>query len=119
MAEIIESITDNDEGYTIKTSAQVVTLYMEMGQDCCEVPGYFLSEDDTSSFIGANLLGIEIVDEALNKQTAPEIYEGGVMFVNLNTSRGLLQFVAYNRHNGYYGHQASVTSTQLKHEERL
>ena len=28
------------------------------------------------------------------------------MFVNINTSNGLLQFAAYNNHNGYYGHNA-------------
>lgn len=27
-----------------------------------------------------------------------------------------MQFVAYNAHNGYYGHQARVVSKQLKHE---
>ena len=44
---------------------------------------------------------------------------GGAMFVNLETSEGLLQFVAYNAHNGYYGHEAVLVSKQLNHEERL
>lgn len=119
MGEFIESITDNDEGYTVKTTDQTITLFISMDQDCCERTGYFMSEDDTSSFVGAELLGVEIVDEALNKQTAPDIYEGSVMFVNLNTSRGVLQFVAYNEHNGYYGHDARVLSKQLTHSEVL
>jgi tRNA(Ile2) C34 agmatinyltransferase TiaS len=43
-------------------------------------------------------------------------FEGGVMFVNIETNEGTLQFVAYNEHNGYYGHIAKVQSMQLSHE---
>jgi hypothetical protein len=39
--------------------------------------------------------------------------------VNIDTDRGQLQFVAYNEHNGYYGHNAVVVSKQLTHEECL
>ncbi len=35
------------------------------------------------------------------------------MFVNLETNKGTLQFVAYNEHNGHYGHEAKVTCKQL------
>ena len=45
--------------------------------------------------------------------------EGGVMFVNLETDMGTLQFVAYNEHNGYYGHEAKVQCTKLTHAEHL
>ncbi len=38
------------------------------------------------------------------------------MFVDLITNRGVLQFTAYNNHNGYYGHDAKVISTQLNHK---
>ena len=48
-----------------------------------------------------------------------DYFEGGVMFVNITTSKGVLQFVAYNEHNGYYGHSACVISKQLNHEECL
>ena len=41
------------------------------------------------------------------------------MFVDIVTDRGVLQFVAYNIHNGYYGHEAKVISTQLEHNETL
>lgn len=41
------------------------------------------------------------------------------MFVDLITDRGVLQFVAYNEQNGYYGHLAKVESRQLTHEETL
>ena len=32
---------------------------------------------------------------------------------------GYLQFVAYNSHNGYYGHEAVLISKQLNYEEDL
>jgi hypothetical protein len=41
------------------------------------------------------------------------------MFVDIETDRGVLQFVAYNAHNGYYGHKARVQSTQLRHTVTL
>ena len=73
-----------------------------------------MSEDDFADFIGAQLIDIKIVDTALNVtelKMEDELKGGGLdagdtMFVNINTSEGLLQFVAYNSHNGYYGHTA-------------
>ena len=41
------------------------------------------------------------------------------MFVNVETDKGLLQFVAYNEHNGYYGHEACVISKHLNESEYL
>lgn len=130
MSETILEINeiDNDwAGYKIVTNEQVITLLIDNRSNCCERWGYFFSEDDISEFIGAELLGIELTDAALNPASleANELnlneryFEGGVMFVNLNTSKGVLQFVAYNKHNGYYSHEAKVTSTQLTHEEYL
>jgi hypothetical protein len=46
-------------------------------------------------------------------------YSGNIMFVNLTTDRGALQFVAYNIHNGYYGHEATVTCKQLTYSAHL
>lgn len=71
--------------------------------------------------------GVSITDTELNEAVwqksglDPTViyYEGNTMFVNIDTDRGVLQFVAYNEHNGYYGHSASVTSKQLTHGEVL
>lgn len=35
---------------------------------------------------------------------------GSAMFINVETTRGLLQFAAYNEHNGYYGHDVLLVS---------
>jgi hypothetical protein len=34
------------------------------------------------------------------------MYEGGAMFINFITDVGVFQIVAYNEHNGYYGHES-------------
>ena len=108
----------NLEGYKITTDRQVIKLGIDNGQSCCENWGYFMSEDDVQSFVGSILIGIELTDTQLKKVEEFDIdnsYEGDAMFVNLKTNNGLLQFVAYNEHNGYYGHEACVISKQLSH----
>ena len=109
------------EGFQIVTDKQTIKLGISDGQSCCERSGYFMRNDDIKEFEGANLIDIAIADTALNvkKLESEDLYEPNLMFVNLNTSEGLLQFVAYNCHNGYYGHEAVVLSEQLKHEETL
>lgn len=113
------------DGYAITTDKQVIRMGISNHSDCCEVWGYLISEDNLDNFIGANLIGLSITDTALNtivfeKDLGPDDMEaGGMMFVNVNTDRGLLQFVAYNAHNGYYGHPAYVISEQLNHQEWL
>lgn len=76
------------------------------GQSCCENWGYITSEDNYEDFIGAELISVAGVDSKLAHVELQEIHEGDMMFVNFNTSEGVLQFVAYNEHNGYYAHEA-------------
>lgn len=111
------------EGFCVKTTKQEVLLLIDSYQSCCESFGYFMVDesDDITRFIGAALLDIRLTDDFL-KPVDMEIntsYGGGIMFVDLVTDRGVLQFIAYNEHNGYYGHSAVVKSTQLETEEYL
>ena len=111
----------NTSGFHITTDKQVITLEIENGQNCCEEWGYFMSHDDFTEFIGAELTDVKIVDEAL------KVYDGldmdntdlYIMFVNIGTANGLLQFVAHNSHNGYYSHTARVCSNQVTASESL
>lgn len=152
MTEIITTIEpyiregswyDSEAGFRITTSEQEILLTIDDSSSCCESWGYFLTEDNTDKFIGAELLDITITDTNLsthiftrgwdygsgeqqkikgpNSSEDEEIHldDGQVMFVNLETSQGKLQFVAYNSHNGYYGHEATVISKQLNHSEVL
>jgi hypothetical protein len=107
------------EGFKIITTKQIIRLGINMYQECCEHPGYFMSEDNFDDFINAELLDIVIVNECLRPEELSDLYEGSVIFVNINTSKGVLQFTAYNSQNGYYGHNAVIESAQLTHMTRL
>lgn len=110
------------DGYEIVTNEQTIQIGISDGQSCCESFGCITTNDDTTEFLGAKLNGISITDKVLNNKKIEEIEyldEGGAMFVNLETNKGLLQFVAYNSHNGYYGHEAVLVSKQLNKTESL
>lgn len=110
------------EGWQIVTSEQTIKIGISDGQSCRESFGCIITNDETSEFVGAELKAIALVDEALNRKEIEELEylaAGGVMFVNIETSEGLLQFAAYNAHNGYYGHEAVLISKQLNEEQSL
>lgn len=122
--ESSESSWSSVAGFEVVTTRQRIKLYIDNSSSCCESWGYFWCNDKPDDFIGAKLLGVSVTDTALNTKKieaegADSRDEGGIMFVNLETSKGVLQFVAYNSHNGYYGHSATVESEQLKHSETL
>lgn len=107
------------DGFKIITDKQEIRMGIYNSQCCCESFGFFMSEDDLSQFIGTELLGIEVVGDCLKPEKLEDVYDGACMFVNVKTSEGLLQFTAYNSHNGYYGHDAVVESEQLNYETSL
>lgn len=118
---LVEDSIKGYDGYEVVTDKQTISLVIDNYQSCCEQWGYFWCNDPTE-FIGSELTDIKIVDTALNPQVYEEnspVYEGDVMFVNLETSVGTLQFVAYNEHNGYYGHLAKVKSESFNYEVGL
>lgn len=120
--EINEFEEDGYSGYEVKTNKQKIKLMIQNHQDCCEDWGYFFSNDDFEDFIGANIINVTITDTALKTKRMDEIEyleDGDVMFVNIETNKGVLQFTAYNSHNGYYGHEAKVICEQLEHSEYL
>ena len=116
------------DGYEVHTDKQVIVVKIDNRIDCCEHPGCFIVNDDVRDFIGANLLDVYVTDIETNSYAIPivrqmegEIIEEpeNIMFVNLVTDRGNLQFIAYNSHNGYYGHDAVLISNQLTFSEVL
>lgn len=124
---------NNEEGYMIVTDQQTITLAIDNGQSCCERWGYFMTEDKLDKFRGAKLTGVKVTDtnrstkqfihgwDAVAEQGKEQIHldDGDVMFVDIQTDRGPLQFVAYNCNNGYYGHRATIRSHQLTKEVGL
>lgn len=104
------------DGYKITTDAQEILILISNGQSCCESFGYVVSEDDVQDFVGADLSSVKVVDTGINEkmvEAGSSLDEGDIMFVNLETSKGILQFAVYNSHNGYYGHSGIVKSTQV------
>jgi len=110
------------EGFEIVTDKQTIKVGITTGQSCCENFGYLITNDDTSEFLGAILKDVSLTDSTLNNKVIDDLQYldcGGAMFVNLNTDKGVLQIVAYNAHNGYYGHEAVLISKQLNYSEGL
>lgn len=114
-----------EAGFEIVTDKQTITLAIDNDASCCESWGYFLTEDDWEKFIGAELRGVKVTDTNRSTKTFNDpkarwddegnidLDCGEVLFVDIETDRGPLQFVAYNAHNGYYGHEAYIRSSQL------
>lgn len=107
------------DGYAVETDEQTIYVLIDNGQSCCEQFGYLASDDDLDAFIGAELRELAIVDEALNTrmveaEATAKSDDGGIVFVNFVTDRGVLQLAAYNDHNGYYGHEVHILSKQIQ-----
>jgi len=104
------------DGYKVTTDEHVFLVLIDNGQSCCESWGYFSSEDDTQTYIGAELKEINLTDTALNKEKFQKsgYYEdcGGIQFVDFVTDRGTFQLAVYNAHNGYYGHGILVAKDE-------
>lgn len=99
------------DGYRICTNKADYYFVIDNGQACCEEWGYLSTPDDLDSFVGADLISISKVstNDCAKRPNLKEMIEdkyepAETMFVNVETSNGLLQFAAYNQHNGYYGH---------------
>jgi len=112
------------EGYKITTTNQEILMGIGSMGMCCENFGYLMSEDNLDDFIGSELIKIESVDVSLNVKVIEHLSNQSVdmdscMFFNLYTTSGMLQFVAYNEHNGYYSHDVSFRSNQLTQETRI
>ena len=115
----------NVYGFNVVTEDDVIELRISNEQSCCETFGYFWCNDDPQDFVGATIERVSITNTALNTKimeahnfsTIDE--DDNMMFVNFETNKGTLQFVLYNSHNGYYGHEAYVKSRKMEHKETL
>ena len=115
-AKMEGSYSENYDGFEIVTNKQTIRVGIDNSQCCCEDFGCLMTEDNVSEFIGSNLKSIRLVDSALNGKKIEQLEYldcGDAMFVNFETDNGLFQIVAYNSHNGYYGHEAVLISNQL------
>jgi hypothetical protein len=106
--ETIQSIEEHNEmindhstfGYKVETNKRSIKFLITDEQNCCEDWGYFASEDNLEDFIGAKLIDVEVVNDALesielkieeiDKEHSDDERGTNTMFVNFNTSEGLL-----------------------------
>ena len=103
-------------GFVITTNKHIYKIGIDNSQQCCErfdckayfSSGYLMTEDEIEDFIGAEFLGIEVVDADKKVYEVFDIYDGEAIFVNIKTSKGVFQIVVYNEHNGYYGHEVKI-----------
>ena len=117
---IIQSIEERDikgyEGIYIKTNLAELKFEIDSDQSCCEYFGYFsYNEFDKpfEHFIGAEIYQISVSNDDNENKKVFDITKGikhhvydidSAVFINIMTSKGKLQIVIYNEHNGYYGH---------------
>lgn len=113
--ELETDCDDPDDYYDTLSMDDEITIQISNEQDCCEVWGAMLSEDDLSPYIGSKLLEIYFTDTSLNTEHLQLIsnyktcYDyHNVQFINIRTDKGTFQFTVYNCHNGYYGHDVTV-----------
>ena len=104
---------DTYDGYCIETDSRQLYFVIDNVQSCCEKWGYLSSEDDFGSFIGSELKNVYVTDtklETIVPKMEEDLDAGSAMFINVETTKGLLQFAAYNEHNRYYGHDVRLVS---------
>lgn len=135
---IREYDADNMGGFKILTTEQEIVLGIDNFQSWCESWGYFVTEveDNFNKYKGATLLDLKITDTQLKSFNQEELtgdfnnkdfdedgkirlYEGEAIFVDIITNVGVLQFCAYNEHNGYYGHEVVIESKKLTYKTCL
>lgn len=111
------------EGFQIVTTEQTILFLIDDQQNCCESFGYLTTNDETGFFIGSALQGVSLVDtqyDVTNYSGSGDSDDGeAVIFVNIATSVGVLQLVAYNAHNGYYGHAVRIRSRQVSADHSI
>ncbi len=108
-------------GYRITTTNDTITVAIDNRTQCCEDWGYLSSEDELRRFLYTELRSIHITDTALKSYDLPEEGDGrylNTMFVTFETDYGPFQLIAYNEHNGYYGHDVIVVSDSKRVEAK-
>lgn len=77
--------------------------FWDGGQSCCE--SRWMTSDDVGEFdhyIGATFIGADIAEGGESTDEASG-YANETQFLNVRTTRGVIQAVTHNSHNGYYG----------------
>lgn len=120
----IRSSTSGVAGYEVVTTKQIISLSIRStgltGDNC----GCFFCNTCALDFVGSSVRGVWVVDELVDDEAIA--CHGFVLFdqakamvVNIETSFGTLQFVAYNSGDGSGKQQAKVQSALMTHSQIL
>lgn len=117
-SQVVEGYEEKFDGIIIETyEGETFRFIIENETQCCENRGYFeINEFDKplEFYKDAKILKIELSDsidgktyKVLEDRDFSKEYvdkELRAEFINIYTTKGLLQITIYNEHNGYYGH---------------
>ena len=105
------------DGLMIETEEEEIYFVIQNGQQCCENWGTYLYTPETlEDYIGADYLGYtestceQIVNSLKNEYVNPD----ETCFLNIKTSKGVIDYAVYNSHNGYYSHDVVLKITNKK-----
>ena len=99
----IEALTLSDDALRLTLASGRVLVLSDQGQSCCE-SRYMRTDDDLSSFVGAELRGAEIREAPPYQPKDGEyVDDHDVQFLVVHTDRGEIVMSNHNEHNGYYG----------------
>lgn len=90
---------------------------INMASNCCEQYDYLHSVDDPEEFVGATFVRLDEKDtwpENVGEEEPTYWDCGGFQAIDIVTDCGVMQFVVYNSHNGYYSH-----ATILKQGDKI
>lgn len=89
----------DDEGIRIEFEDETKLYIWDDRLPCCE-SRFMRTDDDLSSFVGAEFIGAEVRDGPTTKS---EYTIDEIQFLVIHTDRGDITMSSHNDHNGYYG----------------
>jgi hypothetical protein len=98
--EIRKDSISEDSSLTITFEDGSKLNLWDGGRSCCE-SRYLTCEDNLSLFVGAEFRDVEMVELPSIPQEYGDSHD--CQALNIHTSKGIVQCVTHNEHNGYYG----------------
>lgn len=119
------------EGYAVRTSKRVIRVLISSHCSCCEDYGVAMRKPSKET----DLVGAEVTSVEWGKKVSDELVSAPddrcldwadmdnsdlhYAVVDIKTSLGLVQLVAYNEHNGYYPHTVCVSWGGYEDQQEL
>lgn len=121
--EEVNNVNFNDsrypcyDGFRIETEDEEMYFLIDNSQCCCENWGtYLYTPEDLREYVGADYLGYDesSCSEIENGLKSEYVESDEICFLNIHTSKGIIDFAVYNSHNGYYSHAVVLKITNKK-----